>query len=87
MAGTRPTNVLVVDPDPAERERMIEACRAAAQEIGGAPLGAIGGETLLRIVGEQFRELVDERGREHGTRRRRPPERGREIDGAARPIA
>jgi CheY-like chemotaxis protein len=28
-----PVPVLVVDPDPAERERMIAACRAAAAEI------------------------------------------------------
>jgi len=32
--GEAPTSVLVVDPDPAERERMIAACRAAAAEIG-----------------------------------------------------
>jgi len=60
MAGTRPTNVLVVDPDPAERERMIEACRAAAQEIGRelAIDQAADGTTALAIWSEKQPRIV-----------------------------
>jgi CheY-like chemotaxis protein len=60
MAETRPTRVLVIDPDPSERERMIAACRAAGREIGrelafdqasdGTTALAIWSETQPRIV-------------------------------------
>ena len=59
-ARTAPTLVLVVDPDANERERMIEACRAAGKEIGRelAFDQASDGTTALAIWSEKQPRIV-----------------------------
>ncbi len=61
MADDRkPTAILVVEPDPVERERMIAACRAAAEEIHRevAIDQAADGTTALAIWSEKHPRVV-----------------------------